>query len=112
MNGRHDSGDTWPPTHQGSVNSASMKTPPERSTILRTSESASIAGFAAAKAEQSSHSAARSFGRRVPAPRTSAPTNRRLASLERRAMTYQYSFKDCLERAERITWRVEDLIND
>jgi hypothetical protein len=27
-------------------------------------------------------------------------------------MTYQYSFKDCLERAERITWRVEDLIND
>jgi hypothetical protein len=27
-------------------------------------------------------------------------------------MTYQYTFKDCLERAERITWRVEDLIND
>jgi hypothetical protein len=25
-------------------------------------------------------------------------------------MTYQYSFKDCLQRAERITWRVEDLI--
>jgi hypothetical protein len=25
-------------------------------------------------------------------------------------MTYQYSFKDCLARAERITWRVEDLI--
>ncbi len=25
-------------------------------------------------------------------------------------MTYQYSFKDCLERAERITWRVDDLI--
>jgi hypothetical protein len=27
-------------------------------------------------------------------------------------MTYQYSFKDCLRRAERITWRVEDLIGD
>ena len=27
-------------------------------------------------------------------------------------MTYQYSFKDCLQRAERITWRVEDLIGD
>ncbi|MFL5298548.1 MAG: hypothetical protein ACJ798_19385 [Phenylobacterium sp.] len=27
-------------------------------------------------------------------------------------MTYPYTFKDCLERAERITWRVEDLIND
>lgn len=25
-------------------------------------------------------------------------------------MTFQYSFKDCLQRAERITWRVEDLI--
>jgi hypothetical protein len=25
-------------------------------------------------------------------------------------MTYQYSFKDCLQRAERINWRVEDLI--
>jgi len=25
-------------------------------------------------------------------------------------MTYQYSYKDCLESAERITWRVEDLI--
>ncbi|MCL4715334.1 MAG: hypothetical protein KJZ75_10520 [Hyphomonadaceae bacterium] len=25
-------------------------------------------------------------------------------------MTYQYTFKDCLQRAERITWRVEDLI--
>lgn len=25
-------------------------------------------------------------------------------------MTYQYSFKDCLQRAERITWRVEELI--
>jgi len=25
-------------------------------------------------------------------------------------MTYQYSFKDCLQRAERISWRVEDLI--
>ena len=25
-------------------------------------------------------------------------------------MTYQYSFKDLLQRAERITWRVEDLI--
>src|ERR1700753_2342579 len=25
-------------------------------------------------------------------------------------MTYHYSFKDCLARAERITWRVEDLI--
>jgi hypothetical protein len=25
-------------------------------------------------------------------------------------MTYRYSFKDCLQRAERITWRVEDLI--
>jgi hypothetical protein len=25
-------------------------------------------------------------------------------------MTFQYSFKDCLERAERITWRPEDLI--
>jgi hypothetical protein len=25
-------------------------------------------------------------------------------------MTYQYSFKDCLARAERITWRVEDII--
>lgn len=25
-------------------------------------------------------------------------------------MTYQYSFKDCLQRSERITWRVEDLI--
>ncbi|MET0272555.1 MAG: hypothetical protein ABW360_06155, partial [Phenylobacterium sp.] len=25
-------------------------------------------------------------------------------------MTYPYSFKDCLQRAERITWRVEDLI--
>jgi hypothetical protein len=25
-------------------------------------------------------------------------------------MTYQFSFKDCLARAERITWRVEDLI--
>lgn len=25
-------------------------------------------------------------------------------------MTYQYSFQDCLQRAERITWRVEDLI--
>jgi hypothetical protein len=27
-------------------------------------------------------------------------------------MSYQYSFKDCLARAERITWRVEDLIGD
>jgi hypothetical protein len=27
-------------------------------------------------------------------------------------MTYQYSFKDLLQRAERITWRVEDLIGD
>ena len=27
-------------------------------------------------------------------------------------MTYQYTFKDLLGRAERITWRVEDLIND
>lgn len=27
-------------------------------------------------------------------------------------MTYQYSFKDCLARAERITWRVEDIIGD
>lgn len=27
-------------------------------------------------------------------------------------MTYQYSFKDCLQRAERITWRVEDLIGE
>jgi hypothetical protein len=27
-------------------------------------------------------------------------------------MTYQYSFKDCLQRAERITWSVEDLIGD
>jgi hypothetical protein len=27
-------------------------------------------------------------------------------------MTYQYSFKDCLQRAERINWRVEDLIGD
>ena len=25
-------------------------------------------------------------------------------------MTYQYSFKDCLQRAERVGWRVEDLI--
>lgn len=25
-------------------------------------------------------------------------------------MTYHYSFKDCLARAERITWRVEDII--
>jgi len=25
-------------------------------------------------------------------------------------MTYQYSFKECLQRAERITWRVEDII--
>ena len=25
-------------------------------------------------------------------------------------MTYHYSFKDCLQRAERINWRVEDLI--
>ncbi|MFC3079956.1 hypothetical protein ACFODL_17785 [Phenylobacterium terrae] len=25
-------------------------------------------------------------------------------------MTYPYSFKDCLQRSERITWRVEDLI--
>jgi len=25
-------------------------------------------------------------------------------------MTFQYSFRDCLQRAERITWRVEDLI--
>jgi hypothetical protein len=25
-------------------------------------------------------------------------------------MTFQYSYKDCLARAERITWRVEDLI--
>jgi len=25
-------------------------------------------------------------------------------------VTYQYSFKDCLQRAERITWRVEDII--
>jgi hypothetical protein len=25
-------------------------------------------------------------------------------------MTYAYSYKECLERAERITWRVEDLI--
>jgi len=25
-------------------------------------------------------------------------------------MTYHYSFKECLQRAERITWRVEDLI--
>ena len=25
-------------------------------------------------------------------------------------MTHQYSFKDCLQRAERISWRVEDLI--
>jgi hypothetical protein len=27
-------------------------------------------------------------------------------------MTYPYSFKDCLQRSERITWRVEDLIGD
>jgi hypothetical protein len=27
-------------------------------------------------------------------------------------MSYPYSFKDCLARAERITWRVEDLIGD
>ena len=27
-------------------------------------------------------------------------------------MTYQYSFNDCLQRAERINWRVEDLIGD
>lgn len=27
-------------------------------------------------------------------------------------MTYPYSFKDCLQRAERITWRVEDLIGE
>ncbi|HEY1930144.1 MAG TPA: hypothetical protein VGG92_21955 [Caulobacteraceae bacterium] len=27
-------------------------------------------------------------------------------------MTYHYSFKDALQRAERINWRVEDLIND
>jgi hypothetical protein len=27
-------------------------------------------------------------------------------------MTYQYSFKDCLQRAERICWRVEDLIGE
>ena len=27
-------------------------------------------------------------------------------------MTYQYNFKDVLGRAERITWRVEDLIGD
>jgi len=27
-------------------------------------------------------------------------------------MTFQYTFKDLLGRAERITWRVEDLIND
>jgi hypothetical protein len=27
-------------------------------------------------------------------------------------MTYPYSFKDCLQRAERINWRVEDLISD
>src|SRR5262249_4173899 len=27
-------------------------------------------------------------------------------------MTYAYSYKDCLSRAERITWRVEDLIGD
>jgi hypothetical protein len=25
-------------------------------------------------------------------------------------MTHHYSFKDCLARAERINWRVEDLI--
>lgn len=25
-------------------------------------------------------------------------------------MSYHYNFKDCLARAERITWRVEDLI--
>src|SRR6185295_4548617 len=25
-------------------------------------------------------------------------------------MGYQYSYKDCLARAERITWRVEDII--
>src|ERR1700687_2759710 len=27
-------------------------------------------------------------------------------------MSYQYNFKDVLGRAERITWRVEDLIGD
>jgi hypothetical protein len=27
-------------------------------------------------------------------------------------MTYPYSFKDCLQRAERITWRVEDLMSE
>jgi hypothetical protein len=27
-------------------------------------------------------------------------------------MTYAFSFKDCLERAERISWRVEDLIGE
>jgi hypothetical protein len=27
-------------------------------------------------------------------------------------MTYQFSFKDCLQRAERISWRVEDLIGE
>jgi len=27
-------------------------------------------------------------------------------------MTYPFSFRDCLERAERITWRVEDLIGE
>jgi hypothetical protein len=27
-------------------------------------------------------------------------------------MTYPYSFKECLERSERITWRVEDLIGE
>ena len=27
-------------------------------------------------------------------------------------MSYQYNFKDVLGRAERITWRVEDLIGE
>ena len=26
-------------------------------------------------------------------------------------MTFHYSFKDCLARSEKISWRVEDLIN-
>jgi hypothetical protein len=32
--------------------------------------------------------------------------------MEPRPMTFQYSFKVCLQRAERITWRVEDLIGE
>jgi hypothetical protein len=32
--------------------------------------------------------------------------------MEQSTMTYPYSFKDLLQRAERITWRVEDLIGD